>query len=229
MPACGVPTNCAANVQQSQQEIQAVFSGSGTAAPIYPAETAAGIIVAAPAALSVSGLDLSAMTAGRVLTASGIGATAGAGFDAMGQAIGGQPYRPGQTVVSALTGAAAGPLATESVIWNALLGGTVNTSNTAASNVLYGDSNSLYGAFAVGAIAASAGTGLGKVTENRLSTVLPKYIGASPIIPGVPLLLQNFGHANPYPSAVGEIVNQTVSGTTPIVIDHVSSKNGAAP
>ena len=214
-PGCAIPTNCAADVQQSQQEIQSVLNGSGTATPIYPVEMAAGAIVAAPAALSVSGLNLSTMTAGNVLTASSIGAAAGAGFDAIGQAIGGQSYRPGQTVVSALTGAAAGPLATESVIWNALLGGTVNTANTAASNVMYKDSNSLAASFGFGALGSGVGTYIGNRLEKTLSAALPKYIGGGMINPDISIILQDYGKPNPIPGVIGESANQTISGMTP--------------
>ena len=228
-PGCAIPTNCAVDMQQSQQEIQSALNGSGTTAPIYPVETAAAAFVVGPAALLGSGLDLSTLTVGSTLTASGIGAAAGAGFDVLGQAIGGQPYRPAQTVISAVTGAVAGPFATDAVLWNAVLGGAVNAASTAASNALYGNSNSLYWAFGVGALAGGVGTKAGNFTEDGLSNVLPKYIGASALDPKIPIILQNFGRANPYPSAIGQAVNQTVSGTTPIIVNRSSGNSGSQP
>ena len=116
-----------------------------------------------------------------------------------------------------------------SVVWNALLGGTVNTANTASSNVLYGDSNSLATAFGWGALGGGLGTEAGILTESGLSSFSPKYIGASPIAPEIPLLLQNFGRLNPYPGSIGEAANQTVSGLTPPMVDKLTNDNGSKP
>lgn len=231
-PGCAIPTNCAADVQQSQQEIQAVLSGSGSATPIYPMETAAAAFVVGPAALAASGLDLSTLTVGRALTASGLGAAAGAGFDALGQATGDQPYRPAQTVVSALTGAVAGPFATDAVLWNAVLGGAVNAANTAASNYLYGDANSLYSAFEFGVIGGGVGTYVGNNFGKYLSANLPEYIGGDSINPRIPVILQNYGKPNPVPSVVSGVANQTISGMAPIIptmTDYLQTKRKGSP
>lgn len=193
--------------------------------------TGAGLGVGAiPSAATALGFDAAATATGTALAVkAGVGAVAGAGFDVAGQMMGGQPYRPGQTAVSAVVGAIGAPLAGESTMWNALLAGFANTDVTGASNMMYGEDKSLLGAFGVGIAGGATGSYFGKLTASKLSNVLPQYIGGMPIVQSLPRLVQNYGVPNPYPGVIGEAVNQTVTGLTPSVVDKLTSDKGAKP
>jgi hypothetical protein len=63
----------------------------------------------------------------------------------------------------------------------------------------------------------------GKYVELRLSDALPKYIGGSIIDPGIPVIVQNYGYKNPYPTIIGELVNQSVSGSLPSIAPSIAN------
>jgi filamentous hemagglutinin len=214
---CEMPKRCSRDLLASKQDLERVVSRSGAVTGSYPVETAAAIAVVGPAALATSGLNLSALSARQALTATGIGAAAGGAFDALGQLLGENAYRPAQTGVAMLTGAAAGPFTTHAAFWNALIAGAVNTTNTAVSNQLYGENNSLYDAYLIGAEAGAIGTIGGHLAQGLASRVLPRSIGGAPLKPGVPLLLQDYGHINPYPEAIGEAADQAITNALPLI------------
>lgn len=145
-----------------------------------------------------------------------VGAGLGSGFDAAGQAYkiytGQQDeYRPVQTLISGATGALAAPLASSSVVKNALLGGTVGGANTLGTNAWYGEDESVRDAWMDGLIFSGLGTGLGKASKDVAGSFLPIHIGGNPINPSIPILFQNFGRPNPYPGYIGFGVEQSIS------------------
>ena len=146
--------------------------------------------------------------------ATGVGL--GEGFDAAGQTYKistgqQQDYRVGQTLISGATGGVAAPFASESIIGNTLLGGSINAANTVGTNWLYGENENVGNAFLNGAIFSGIGTTGGIAIKSISEKVFPMYTGGVPTNPNIPILLQNFGKPNPIPGNLGSSSEQLLS------------------
>ena len=135
------------------------------------------------------------------------------GFDAAGQWMTTGQIRPVQTLIAVGTGAVAAPFASTSASGNAGVSALVGGGNAAFSNAWYGTGtvdDILYGGLYCGAF-GGLGTRAGNYVTSASSNALPRYIGGQPINPRVPILLQNFGTVNPWPTRIGGAVQQGVS------------------
>ncbi|CAM4074630.1 hypothetical protein [Ectopseudomonas alcaliphila] len=172
--------------------------------------------VSSLAALPVASVGWAAMGLRPVVTGFGLGA----GFDGVGQVVGGKEYRPAQTLVAGVTGGLAYPLA-GGALMNTLLGGVVGGANTSVNNYVYSEDRDVVRAVGVGALAGGFGTAFGQGVSGLAASVLPYRIGASVIDPNKALLLQNIGTVNPYPAYIGEAAGNAVSGGLPILFERI--------
>ncbi|HEF4760090.1 TPA: hypothetical protein SAN82_002522 [Pseudomonas putida] len=125
---------------------------------------------------------------GQVFTGAGLGA----GFDVLGQSLGGQEYRPGQTIIAGVTGGLAYPLAGAGIMSNTTAGAISGGLNIALNNYVYDEKNTVSEAGAIGAFAGFFGVG----AERFLASSL--------------------GGASRYSGYIGWGVGQAVSGGLPI-------------
>ena len=139
------------------------------------------------------------------------GAALGGTFYTAGQYSKDEPFRFGELVLNVTTGAVAGPLAGTNAYRNAILGGSVNATNTAVANGTYGEDKSVLVSFGIGALFGGFGTVGGKVVTSTLSSALPAYVGGVAPNPSLPALLYKFGVPNPYPGYIGFWVSQGIS------------------
>lgn len=112
-------------------------------------------------------VGLYALPARSVLT----GTVLASGFDAAGQLIGGNEYRPGQTVVAGITGGFTYPLAGVGLLGSMALGGAYGGTNTALNNYVYGESLSVRASATVGILASGLGYGANKAVADYLTRV----------------------------------------------------------
>ena len=110
------------------------------------------------------------------------GAAVNSAFDVAGQMYKGEAFRPGQTIVAALTGAVGGQLVSSSSAVNALTAGSLNALNTHINNQIYNEDKSVTGAFVIGLGASVFGTYVGQNTAQYLSKNTPVTIGNPPIL-----------------------------------------------
>ncbi len=161
------------------------------------------------------------LPSGAVLT----GTALGAGFDAAGQLIGGNEYRPGQTVIAGVTGGLTYPLAGGGLLGSMALGGIYGGSNRALNNYVYDEDRDVWRSAGAGSVAGGAGHFSGSYTRNIAYKYLPKRINGAVIDPNNPILLQNIGVLNPYPGYVGKSVEQVTEWAIPAVLDRQGSAN----
>lgn len=170
--------------------------------------------VSSLAALPVASVGWAAMGLRPVVTGFGLGA----GFDGVGQVVGGKEYRPAQTLVAGVTGGLAYPLAGGALV-NTLLGGAVGGTNTAVNNYVYSDNEDPLRAAGIGAVAGLMGGYVGATFSNISSKLLPYRIGSSVIDPNKAILLQNIGIKNPYPAYIGSAAGEITSGGLPVLYE----------
>ena len=169
------------------------------------------------------------LPSGAVLT----GTALGAGFDAAGQLIGGNEYRPGQTneyrpgqtVIAGVTGGLTYPLAGGGLLGSMALGGTYGGTNRALNNYVYDEDKNAWRSARVGSIAGGVGHFAGSYTGALASRYLPRRINGAAIDPDKPILLQSIGVLNPYPGYVGKSVEQVIESTIPVVLDRQGTAN----
>lgn len=166
-------------------------------------------------------VGLYALPARSVLT----GTVLASGFDAAGQLIGGNEYRPGQTVVAGITGGFTYPLAGVGLLGSMALGGAYGGTNTALNNYVYGESLSVRASATVGILASGLGYGANKAVADYLTRVFPSRIGGGAIDPNKPILLQNIGVLNPYQAYMGSGAGQVTESVVPLVLDKQEVKH----
>ena len=162
-------------------------------------------------------VGLYALPARSVLT----GTVLGSGFDAAGQLIGGNEYRPGQTVVAGITGGFTYPLTGVGLLGSMALGGVYGGTNRALNNYIYGEDKNVWRSAGVGFVAGGFGYKTNEFVSKAASKFkyLPKRIGGSTIDLNKPILLQNIGILNPYPAHIGKAAGQTMESSIPLVLD----------
>ena len=153
------------------------------------------------------------------------GTALGAGFDAAGQLIGGNEYRPGQTVVAGITGGFTYPLAGVGLLGSMALGGAYGGTNRALNNYIYDEDNNVWRSAGVGFVAGGAGQVVGAYARNIAYRYLPKRINGDAIDPNKSILLQNIGVLNPYPGYMGKGAGQVTEWAIPAVLDKQGSVN----
>ena len=153
------------------------------------------------------------------------GSTLAAGFDAAGQSIDGNEYRPGQTVIAGVTGGLTYPLAGGGLLSSMALGGAYGGSNRALNNYVYDEDRDVWRSARVGFVAGGAGHFAGSYTGALASRYLPRRINGAAIDPDKPILLQNIGVLNPYPGYVGKSVEQVIESAIPVVLDRQGTAN----
>lgn len=94
------------------------------------------------------------------------GTALGAGFDAAGQLIGGNEYRPGQTVIAGVTAGLTYPLAGGGLLGSMALGGAYGGSNRALNNYVYDEDKNAWRSARVGSIAGGVGHFAGSYTGH---------------------------------------------------------------
>ena len=166
-------------------------------------------------------VGLYALPARSVLT----GTVLGSGFDAAGQLIGGNEYRPGQTVVAGITGGFTYPLTGVGLLGSMALGGVYGGTNRALNNYVYDEDKNVWRSAGVGFVAGGAGQVTGAYTRNIAYRYLPKRINGDAIDPNKSILLQNIGVLNPYPGYMGKGAGQVTEWATPAVLDKQDSVN----
>lgn len=147
------------------------------------------------------------------------GTALGAGFDAAGQLIGGNEYRPGQTVIAGVTGGLTYPLAGGGLLGSMALGGTYGGSNRALNNYVYDEDKNVWRSAGIGVLGGGFGYRATHETAKFSAKYLPERLGGSVIDPSKPILLQNIGTLNPYPTYVGKGTGQVVEFVTPLIFD----------
>ncbi len=153
------------------------------------------------------------------------GTALGAGFDAAGQLIGGNEYRPGQTVIAGVTGGLTYPLAGGGLLGSMALGGAYGGSNRVLNNYVYDESLSVGDSALFGVAGGGAGHLTGSYTRALASRYLPRRINGAAIDQNKPILLQNIGVLNPYPIYIGDGVEQATTWAIPIILDRQGSAN----
>jgi hypothetical protein len=172
--------------------------------------------VSSLAALPVASVGWAAMGLRPVVTGFGFGA----GFDGVGQVVGGAKYRPAQTLVAGTTGALAYPLAGASLLGNALLGAGASGSSRGLTNYIYAEDKSVALAAATGALGGVAGTYMGRFSTGVSSALLPSKVSTGIVIdPNKSILLQGIWKPTPYPGYVGEAAGGVASGGLPIFVE----------
>jgi len=161
------------------------------------------------------------LPSGAVLT----GTALGAGFDVAGQLIGGNEYRPGQTVIAGVTAGLNYPLAGGGLLSSMALGGTYGGSNRALNNYVYGEEKSVVDSTVFGMAGGGAGHLSGSYAWAVTSKYLPKRINGAAIDPDKPILLQNIGVLNPYPAYIGSGAGQVTESVVPLVLDKQEVKH----
>ena len=162
-------------------------------------------------------VGLYALPARSVLT----GTVLGSGFDAAGQLIGGNEYRPGQTVVAGITGGFTYPLTGVGLLGSMALGGVYGGTNRALNNYIYDEDKNVWRSAGVGFVAGGFGYKTNEFVSKAASKFkyLPKRIGGSTIDLNKPILLQNIGILNPCPAHIGKAAGQTMESSIPLVLD----------
>lgn len=161
------------------------------------------------------------LPSGAVLT----GTALGAGFDAAGQLIGGNEYRPGQMVIAGVTGGLTYPLAGGGLLSSMALGGIYGGSNRVLNNYVYDEDKSVVDSTVFGMAGGGLGYGIDKTTSYNFSKILPVRIGGEVIDPNKPILLQNIGILNPYPTYIGKSAGQVTETIVPLVLERQEVKH----
>jgi filamentous hemagglutinin len=172
---------------------------------VIAAATGGVLIAGGPAAVAAGGAGFAA-----------IGAVTGGGMDAAGQYGQSGAIRPGESAFAAATGAIAGPIgANVGFFSNMILGAAGAGINTAFNNALYGDSNSITYASALGSLAGAAGYLVGAATTAGLANAMRPYVYEN-LNSTIPALLQPRA-VNPIPGLSGAAIGGVAAGMSSFV------------
>ena len=163
--------------------------------------------VSSLAAIPAASFQVAANGARSLATGFGLGSA----FDAVGQYLGGEDYRPMQTINAGVASAVAYPLAGAKYLTNVLWGGVAGGGSTVLNNFVYRENADVISSTLQGSVAGGLSTGVGSALGFFAGKYLPKRIGAT-IDPNKPILLQNRGVINPYPVHVETIFRDFSSG-----------------
>lgn len=142
-------------------------------------------------AATVPGLVTSTVTACTInptacTSAAGIGGIVSGSMDMAGQLFLTGNIRPGQTAMATVSGAIFTPLGMNAGAYgNAVLGSVNSIANAQFQNILYGDTNSLFGAAIIGYGFGSFGANVGSLTQKSATSIFPIHVNSR-----VPALLQ---------------------------------------